>query len=293
MSLRDQIIDQIEKDKQPNNKSKGSTKKPLEAKIATNRISSANAINLLRIETAFDKLFYMRENLEEERAGLHCSHIIKGDSEFCYRAAVLSLLFKQNQGEHISAGLKRIFAAGDNIHEKWQDFFDKSGKSEGMQIKGVGNEERAFSSIYETYYTPDSKIITLWDMYKYILEIKSMNTFAFKKAVAEPNPRKKHPKAFVQCQMYMHFEGIPFGIILLEDKNDQNYHVIFIQYDSEVVKPFIQRAQMVQTLKREFLSDGTLPQKKCKGCNDKKAKKCVMRDACFQVGIGRIKFKAK
>ena len=287
MGIRDAILNEIE------NKPKGNNQGQKDVPTGVKSQSSKNGINKVRLKEHLDKLFYMRENLEETRAGLHCSHIIQGEGEFCYRSAVLSLLCKQNQGENLPARLMRIFAAGNSIHEKWQNFFDKlRGKKlkadlSKIGITQVGNEERSFSELYELYFTPDCKIITDWDMRKYVLEIKSMNMFAFKKAVK----LQDHPKARKQLMMYMYLTGIRHGIILIECKNSQEYEIIFVDYDPEVIKPILARLYEVKDMKKAYILDRVLPPKKCQKCTSTRAKQCNMRDACYNMGIGRVHLK--
>lgn len=90
--------------------------------------------------------------------------------------------------------------------------------------------------------------------------------------------------------MYMHLDGIRHALIFLENKDTQEFKIIKITYDPEVVKPYLVRAYEVQDHKKAFLMDGYLPPKKgtCSGCNSKMAKHCNMRDACYNVGIGRV-----
>ena len=89
-----------------------------------------------KLEGILNKMFYLEKNIEEEtefvkqvmtrglesqeRVGLHASAMIVSDNQFCVRQQVLSLCYKQLQGQQISIGLKRIFEEGNAIHEKWQ-----------------------------------------------------------------------------------------------------------------------------------------------------------------------------
>ncbi len=174
---------------------------------------SSNEMQSMLIMQQFNKLFYMRENREEERAGLHASSITASDNDFCYREQMLSLLYKQNQGENFSVGLMRIFAAGNSIHEKWQKLFV-------LAKIAIGIESRSFSEQWEVYLTPDAILELLGK--QWICEIKSVNTYQFKKM-------KSHPKAEKQAQFYMHFMGIPRALILCEDKNTQEVKIFIIK----------------------------------------------------------------
>ena len=73
------------------------------------------------IEQVLNSLFYLDKNIDEElkflksvmtrgqesqeRKGLHASAVIVSDDKFCYRQQVLSLFYKQLQGEQNSAAL--------------------------------------------------------------------------------------------------------------------------------------------------------------------------------------------
>ena len=239
--------------------------------------------NSLMLKNKFGRMFVnARDSLKEDRVGLHASAIIASEGDFCYRAQVLSLLFKQNQGKEMPQKQLAIFAAGDSIHEKWQELFERnSGKIKGFKL--VKNDARSFDSRVEIYFTPDSQI-ELNDE-EMIVEIKSMNTFAFQKAVKSNNP---HPSARKQLQMYMFLRGIGKGIILIEDKNNQDFELYIIDFNYEEVLPYIDRLNEIQEMKKEFLKNGNLPCKKCKKATTKKATECGMRDACFEIGMGRI-----
>lgn len=230
-------------------------------------------ISGLVIQSKLNKLFYLRDHHDEERAGLHASAIIVSDNEFCYRQQVLSLIYRQNQGEQLPVKLLRIFAEGEAIHRKWQNLFVKAGIAEHI-------EARHYSEEYELYFTPDA-VINL-DGTKYVVEIKSMNTFSYQKAKSHPTGRK-------QLLLYMHLLGIPQGFVLAEDKNTQDWQPFMQRYDYDQVVPYLERLHQVQELKQNFLKFQEMPARKCKNSTCKKAAECPMRDACFNIGIGRQK----
>jgi hypothetical protein len=238
-----------------------------------NNAPGKNGIEELLITSKLDKLFYLRDHLDEERAGLHASSVIVSDNEFCYRRQVLSLLYKQNQGEEFPIRLMKIFAAGNSIHEKWQNLFLKGGIADII-------EGRSYSEQYELYFTPDA-IINI-DGKKYVVEIKSMNTFSYKKA-------NSHPSGHKQLQLYMHLTGIPQGFVLAEDKNSQDYKLFITKYEPETLIPILARLENIQEMKQAFLKHKEMPPRKCKHINVGRAKGCNMKDACWNCGIGRVK----
>lgn len=248
---------------------------------------------IMILEQKLSKLFYLQSdfNLEaklllrqaelksSDRYGLHASAILESDNKFCYREQVLSLFYKQAQGENININLKRIFEAGNFIGEKWQRLFlrGKLGKIEDMDIS-------RFVDKYDLSYTPDG-IIEVGKK-KYIVEIKSMNTFQFKKATS-------HPRGEKQCMWYMYLEGIHDGFVLVEDKNDQNFKVFVVEYDEESIKPYIERLEKIQKYKKRFIEQKKMVKRICKNSDCKRASECSMKDACFNIGMGRVKLNGK
>lgn len=268
MSIKKAILNDIRGNR---NNPDGKENKNMDKPPFKNNLSNHGDLRALLIKNKLDRLFYLKDLKEEERAGLHASSIIVSDNEFCYREQVLSLFYKQNQGEEIPINLIRIFAAGNSIHSKWQNMFVKSGIA-------VEIEARNFSEKYELYFTPDA-VINL-DGTKYVVEIKSMNTFAYQKA-------DSHPAGQKQIQLYMHLLGIPQGFILVEDKNNQEWKPFLQQYDYFQVIPFLKRLEQIQKLKKIFLERNEIPPRKCKNSEVNRAKRCNMRDACWNIGIGR------
>ena len=231
-------------------------------------------------ETKFVKLVMTRGLESQERVGLHASNMLVADSAFCMRSQVLSLVYKQLQGEQVKVGLMRIFEEGNSIHEKWQRMFIRAGWSKPTDL-----DRTRYSEDYMMSFTPDI-VCTIPDFCDepMVGEIKSVNTFSFKK-------QTKHPSAWKQCQWYMHLTGIKKGFVLSEDKNTQEFRVEVYDYDPDIVQPFVDRAESIvdayHTLMRDHKmvarpSDAKKPD--CKRCSS-----CAMRDACWNIGMGRVK----
>ena len=231
-------------------------------------------------ETQFVKLVMTRGLESQERVGLHASNMLVSDSAFCMRSQVLSLVYRQLQGEQVKVGLMRIFEEGNSIHEKWQRMFIRAGWSKPTDL-----DRTRYSEDYMMSFTPD--IVCLIPDFcdePMVGEIKSVNTFSFKK-------QTKHPSAWKQCQWYMHLTGIKKGFVLSEDKNTQEFRVEVYDYDPDIVQPFVDRAESIvdayHTLMRDHKmvarpSDAKKPD--CKRCSS-----CAMRDACWNIGMGRVK----
>lgn len=263
------------------------------AKMNGTKIQSTEA---RKLEGILNKMFYLDKNIEEEtrfvkmvmtrgaetqeRIGLHASALIAGEKDFCLRAQVLSLIYKQLQGEQINVGLKRIFEQGNAIHEKWQRMFIRAGYSTADDL-----DVTQFCKKYKISFTPDI-ICNIPEFYDgpMIGEIKSVNTYQFQRM-------SKHPSASKQAQWYMFLSGIKKGFVLSEDKNTQDFKIEVYDYDPLVVAPFIERAEQVKYYynrvfkEKKMVSrpkDATKPD--CKRCE-----KCAMKDACWNIGMGRTR----
>ena len=249
-----------------------------------------------RLHGILNKLFYLPKDIEEEtkfvhmvmtrgaesqeRVGLHASAILVPDSSFCLRQQVLSLVYRQLQGEQIKVGLMRIFEEGNAIHEKWQRMFIRAGWSKWDEL-----DFTQFCDEYKMSFTPDI-ICTIPEFYdgKMVGEIKSVNTFQYKKMV-------RHPSAWKQCQWYMHLTGIKKGFVLCEDKNNQDFKLEVYDYDPDQVAQFIDRAEEIMYRYRRVINEHKMVARpedasspSCKRCAE-----CAMRDACWNIGMGRVR----
>lgn len=226
-------------------------------------------------ELKFLKMVMTRGQETAERKGLHASAVIVSEDNFCLRQQVLSLFYRQLQGEQTPIGLKRIFVQGDAIHEKWQRLFIRAGVVEPMDCDYTLYDEE-----YNLTFTPDLKNVRI-NGEKYIGEIKSVNTGQFRKMVEEQG---HHESGYKQLMLYMHLTGTKLGFVLCEDKNTQNIKVDVYDYKKEVVEPFVDRLERIQRAKDRLIDYGKLPVRHCK-CSyigTEKAAHCPMRDVCFE-----------
>ena len=212
-----------------------------------------------KLEKILNNVFYLDKDVEEEtkfvnsvmtrgqetqeRIGLHASSLIVGDKDFCIRQQVLSLMYRQLQGEQVNVGLKRIFEQGNAIHEKWQRLFIRAGYSSANDL-----DVTQFNKKYRISFTPDI-ICCIPEFYsgKMIGEIKSVNTYQFQKMT-------KHPSAWKQCQWYMYLTGIEKGFVLSEDKNTQDFKIEVYDFDPDIVAPFIDRAEEIKFRYKKAMS---------------------------------------
>lgn len=265
-------------------------------KAARNNGTKIQTSESAKLEKIFNAMFYLDKNIKEEtkfvqqvmtrgaetqeRIGLHASALIAGEKDFCVRQQVLSLLYHQLQGEQIEVALKRIFEQGNAIHEKWQRLFIRAGYSTANDLDVTQYNEK-----YKISFTPDI-ICSIPEFYKdrMIGEIKSVNTFQFQRMI-------KHPSAYKQCQWYMFLTGIKKGFVLSEDKNTQDFKVEVYDFDPLLVAPFEDRAEQINYYYERVLKEHKMVSrpKDCSSPDCKRCIKCAMREACWNIGKGKIK----
>ena len=233
----------------------------------------------MMVGNRLDKLF-IEDRDNENRYGLHASAIIAPDGEFCYREQVLSLFFKQNQGHQLPVKTLRIFAQGNATHEKWYQLFRR-------QKIDIAIERTLFIEKYDLNFTIDA-LLNLFNE-EIVVDVKSMNSFSYKKANGH------HPKGEKQVMFYLwalsKYTGVPHkkGIVLCENKDNQEHFEVPVFYDKKVVIPFVERLKDIQDMKAQYLEEGLLPPKEGKDPDCKRCSKCNCRDACWNIGMGRVK----
>ena len=114
----------------------------------------------------------------------------------------------------------------------------------------------------------------------------------------------KHPSAWKQCQWYMHlcikdlkekgtWNGKDYtkGFVLSEDKNTQDFKIEVYDYEPVLIEPFASRADSIMYhYDRVFEEHKMVARPKdansptCKRC-----KECFMREACWNIGKGKIR----
>lgn len=223
------------------------------------------------MQSKFDSMFLDYRDFTP-RKGTHVSSIITSERDFCLREHVLGYFYERGQ-EMFAIRTLRIFANGEYVHLKWQNLFKRHGLAELT--------ERAHKSkMWDIYFTPDA-VIRLFDR-RFIVEIKSMNTYQFRRLVSPPSGALK------QIQFYMFLSGIPEGIVIVEDKNTQEFKVFRVPFDVSVIYEFVERLYDIREVIDTFKSKRRAPSRnvQCKSSESKRAQRCGSKDACF--GIRRV-----
>lgn len=251
---------------------------PLKKDLLELSSASKDEVWAMLVKNKLEHLF-LEDRAHENRYGLHASAILASDNEFCFREQVLSLFYEMNQGEQLPIKALKVFAQGNAMHEKWYKLFKRAGID-------VAIERSLFLKKYDLSFTIDA-LLNLFNE-EIICDVKSQNSFAFKKS-------KGHPSGEKQVNFYLwalsKYTGVPHrkGFVLVDSKDDQEIRIVPVKYNKEKVIPYVERLKAIQDMKKEFVESKELPKRKCANCDTKRASQCNMRDACFNIGKGRIK----
>lgn len=207
-------------------------------------------------ELAFEQQLFTRGTNNPDRVGLHTSAVIGNDNHYCPREQVLSLIYKpRNMDKNLGLPLLRIFEEGNSVHKKWQRLFLRGNMCTYKEL-----DKTQYNKKYRLAFSPDA-IITI-DNNQYIVEIKSMRSEAYRKAV-------RHSSGEIQCRMYMFLSGVDHGIILMENKNDQQFKINVISHDKEEISKYVDRLDAIKSYYESREMPPRLPQ-----CKTKLSKRC-------------------
>lgn len=242
------------------------------------KLASNEGMEAVMIKNRLEKLF-IEDRKDSDRYGLHASAIIASDDQFCYRAQLLSLFYRQNQGQQLPVKQLKIFAQGNAMHEKWYKLFRKAGID-------VAIERTLWLPQYDLSFTIDALLNMFGE--EIICDVKSQSSFAFKKTTRHSSGEKQ---INFYCWALSKYTGIPHkkGFVLVDSKDDQEIRVVPVHYNKEKVKPYVYRLKQIQEMKEVFIKEHEAPPRKCKKVDCKMASTCFMRDACWGIGQGRRK----
>jgi hypothetical protein len=238
--------------------------------------------NLRTVATLFklelDDMFNTWEASKPLRTGApHASAILAPESDWCVRRHVLSALYPE-EAERLeqkpwSAHTNAVFLNGWCLHEKYQKLFSDFGTV--IEVETSHFDETRF-----VHFTPD--LITEYAKLPYVWEIKGYKAETWEKLDESGDPPEA---AWHQCNLYCHILQIPRGIVLVENKNTQQYKIWCIQHDPALARPYTDRCYAVKGAVTVARATGKLPERMCATCTDARAQKCHMRRICFK---GRV-----
>lgn len=243
------------------------------------------------------------------RTGLHASAVLAKDSEWCLRQHVLAELHSE-QGEAREWNTwdwKRaaIFENGWRLHQRWQDIFLKCGNVVWTplsslppqdipphHLKMINGEWHAaeldlthYDAERNLYFSPDA--ILQFGGETYVVEIKGIKQESYLslpddlQGACAINETIAHARE--QVNLYQHLLLIQRGIILIENKSNQDFRLWIWEYEKERAWPYTNRLQDIKA--RTFLvrthGESKLPVRCCQSASDRRAQTCPMRTVCF------------
>lgn len=252
------------------------------------------------------------------RTGLHAYSLLESESDWCTRQHVLAHIApEQRQQKDQHWRVLAMFLNGWTIHRKWQhellkrsgivaigidhhgtqDFeLDLTHNEQGIrfspdaiikyggqvmpvEIKGINTLDfQGCPDLYERVFAPKGSAYTY--EYKLVQEARPGLVGA---TLAEAMHRNKSIRTAVpQLNLYLHLLKLEKGIILVEDKNTQDFLLWVHTYDPDLVTLPLARAVDVQMSTIVARDRQELPERICKTVNDSRAKRCPFRGKCFK-----------
>src|SRR5579859_6068863 len=204
----------------------------------------------------------------------HASAILAPESSFCLRQLVL-LATQPERAERPEqkpwdSHTNAVFLNGWTLHEKYQKLIKLFGSV-------IEVEESHFDETRLLHFTPDAIV---WHMgHKMVIEIKGYKQSHFEKLNESGGPPGDAHK---QANFYCHLLQIQYGLILVENKDTQEYKVWCVEYSKELTQPYIDRLYHFKAAYSKAGRTGELPARCCKHAGESRAQKCPMRAYCFK-----------
>ena len=170
---------------------------------------------------------YLKGRPEEKRAS-HCFHpsTLHQPAEYLLKA-----YFNGESERDLSSQLLRVFDNGHDVHKRIQNYLQEMGILKEIEYP-VENREYEIKGHADGILDIDGK--------KGVLEIKSINSQGFY-GLFEPD--EKH---LIQVNVYMFCLEIPRGVILYENKDNQDLKEFFVKQDPKVIQPVLEKIKLVQ-----------------------------------------------
>lgn len=159
--------------------------------------------------------FYKARQSSREKTAFYVS-----DAGKCPRAVWFSR--KGYPKKPMEPRAMRVFEHGDHTHMRFMSALFSLGLVTAVEVSIPENE----------FIHGRADAIISIDGEPYVVELKSVNSFKFKQGDINPD----HVK---QLQLYLHFFKIKKGVLLYENKDNQELQEFLVEYDPEFVKKLL------------------------------------------------------
>lgn len=147
----------------------------------------------------------------------------------CSRMVVYEMLGYQKK--ELPPKVLRILDNGNSMHLRYQDMFAEMGILIAPELP-IKEPELGISGRTDALIKIEDELI--------LVELKSANQKACDKMRKNNLPKEEY---VMQLQLYLHLTGIQKGIILVENKNDQELLEYAVNYDPEIAKKLISKIE--------------------------------------------------
>ena len=137
--------------------------------------------------------------------------------------------------QFIEPHVQRIFDCGDSLGLRFEKYFEQMGILLATE-SSVKCEDPVISGRMDY-------VIKHQEHGKAVVELKSINTRGFKALLDKPKPDH-----FIQLQIYLHLSKIEHGMVLYEDKNDQQVKAFASTYDEKVWTQIQERCYTIMNM---------------------------------------------
>lgn len=241
----------------------------------------------------FQQMFMRWATTQAPRQGLRASTVLASDDEWCPREGVLRIVTPASKWDTEAHDwyTNAIFLNGWRLHQKWQALF----KDTGLAVWNAEQQAHEldlthYDKLYNLYYSPDA-IIEYLDR-KFVVEIKGITTRDFQLVkdadlAHAATVNKSIRGAIPQLNLYMALTGIHNGLVLVEDKNNQQFRVWTLAFDAVLAQQYIKRIKRTRDAAQYHEIDGNLPDRHpaCTSASDPRAVRCLLRSVCFREEI--------
>lgn len=212
----------------------------------------------------------------------HASNILAPDHSFCLRQLVLAAAFPDECERPVTKSWDTLtnarFKNGWILHEKYQNLFLKYGKVVYFN-NDFDKPELDYSHFDDTrllWFSPDAILEVCGE--NMVVEIKGYKDSTF--AAFDENDTAP-TDAHKQVNLYLHLLELKHGLILVENKNTQELKVWCVEYDREMVQPYLDRIHQFKGALLRAENDRGLPPRICSSSRDRNAEKCIACQCCF------------
>jgi len=217
----------------------------------------------MKLIPLIDNLLETRAEKDSEKTNGIRDYFYISEVDKCPRAIYYKM--KGYPGEGYKPDTYRKLDNGDYVHMRLMSMLMSLGIVVSAEIRIP--EEKIFHGRADAIVSIDNEL--------YVLEIKSMNSYAFKRL---EEPDKAHLK---QVQLYMHYFNINKGIILVENKDNQELKEFVVTKDEKILQEI--SANFISL--KKMVDNNTLPPKPRFSSNDKwKCDYCAYRKTCEENG---------